>query len=408
MTDTNDKKNLAIIRDPNTVQNRIFVGNLPTCTREELESICKPYAKVLGSLVQKNFGFVQFESEEIANKVAKALTKSTFKGNTITIRNANQRKPQNQVGANNQNNPSGSGPPAVGNSSGVGNWPQVQSNAGEGDDDNGYNAGYNDCEIIVVDRKNTKYAEMIEERLKRMNLRVDVLFPNEDVPLGKVLSNIASRGCLYAILVTNQHEEHNSITVNILYGQPAEHRNMPVDDAINLVADDFRKKMMREKGPAGNQASHNISHLPNPVPIIPAATTNYIAPPLKERHPDAIQSLLNLLANNMPLTVLQYDRIIKYLQDRRLLQMKVELGDADDEPSQGTPDPEIELQKKILNILNKPSVAETHYDLLYPTLDSVKADMRLLSLLKDNRVQKALDSLMDSNLVSTIEGLMKF
>lgn len=217
------------------------------------------------------------------------------------------------------------------------------------------------------------------------------------------LSNIASLGCLYAILVTNQHEDHNSITVNILYGQPAEHRNMPVEDAIKLVSDDFRRKMLRDKN-TGTQPSH----LPNPVPIIPAAATNYIAPPLKERHPDAIQSLLNLLANNMPLTVLQYDRIIKYLQDRRLLQLKVELGDADDDALKGTPDPEIELQKKILNILNKPSVAETHYDLMYPTLEAVKEDIRILSLLKDIRVQKALDSLMDSNLVSTVEGLMKF
>lgn len=210
-------------------------------------------------------------------------------------------------------------------------------------------------------------------------------------------------------MVTNQHEEHNSITVNILYGQPAEHRNMPVEDAISLMADDFRRKMMRDKNSAALQSVQNkVGNLPNPVPIIPAAA-NYIAPPLKERHPDAIQSLLNLLANNMPLTVLQYDRIIKYLQDRRLLQLKVELGDAEEESlGQGTPDPEIELQKKILNILNKPSVAETHYDLMYPTLDAVKSDIRLLALLKDIRVQKAIDSLMDSSLVPTVEGLMKF
>lgn len=184
---------------------------------------------------------------------------------------------------------------------------------------------------------------------------------------------------------------------------------MPVEDAISLMADDFRRKMMRDKNSAALQSVQNkVGNLPNPVAIIPAAA-NYIAPPLKERHPDAIQSLLNLLANNMPLTVLQYDRIIKYLQDRRLLQLKVELGDAEEESlGQGTPDPEIELQKKILNILNKPSVAETHYDLMYPTLDAVKSDIRLLALLKDIRVQKAIDSLMDSSLVPTVEGLMKF
>lgn len=206
-----------------------------------------------------------------------------------------------------------------------------------------------------------------------------------------------------------------------MYGQPAEHRNMPVEDAIKLISDDFRKKMLRDKATAAPnpQQQRNIpqvqlnvqqlpTHLPNPVPIMPVNASNYMAPPLKERHPEAIQMLLNLLASNMPLTVMQYDRIIKYLQQRRELQLKVELGDAADDVIKSTPDPEIELQKKILNILNKPSVAETHYDLLYPSLEAVEQDERMLDLLGDIRVQKALDSLMDSNLVSTVENLMKF
>lgn len=216
--------------------------------------------------------------------------------------------------------------------------------------------------------------------------------------------------------MTNQHEEHNSITVNILYGQPAEHRNMPVEDAIKLIGDDFRKKSIRDKAAGVGMSQRNIGsasmnalpHLPNPVPIIPANASSSMVPPLKERHPEAIQTLLNLLAGNMPLTVLQYDRIIKYLQQRRELQLKVELGDAADVMEKTVPDPEIELQKKILNILNKPSVAETHYELLYPTLEAVQEDPRIMELLKDVRVQRALDSLMDSSLVPTIENLMKF
>lgn len=196
--------------------------------------------------------------------------------------------------------------------------------------------------------------------------------------------------------------------MNILHGQPAEHRNMPVDDAIKLIDEDFRKSQ-RSKTQQRIIAAGNSStlHLPQSVPIIPAVAS-YVVPPLKERHPDAIQTLLDLLADNLPLTVLQYDRIIKYLQERRELQMKVELGDAAEEVNTNVPDPEIELQKKILNILNKPSVAETHYDLLYPSLQAVKEDARLLELLKDIRVQKALDALMDTNLLSTVETLMKF
>lgn len=65
-----------------------------------------------------------------------------------------------------------------------------------------------------------KYAEYIEVRLKKLGLTVDLLFPNEDVPVTRVLANIASRGSLYAILILPQNEEHRSLTLNILHGQP--------------------------------------------------------------------------------------------------------------------------------------------------------------------------------------------
>jgi len=56
--------------------------------------------------------------------------------------------------------------------------------------------------------------------LKQVGLMVDLLFPNEDVPLGRVLGNIASRGCLYAVVVTPINHEHHSLTLNILHGLP--------------------------------------------------------------------------------------------------------------------------------------------------------------------------------------------
>lgn len=63
-----------------------------------------------------------------------------------------------------------------------------------------------------------EYAEFIERRLKKLGLSVDLLFPNEEVPLNRVLANIASRGTLYAVVVTQLSEEHRSVTINILYG----------------------------------------------------------------------------------------------------------------------------------------------------------------------------------------------
>ena len=55
---------------------------------------------------------------------------------------------------------------------------------------------------------------------QHFGLKSDVLFPNPDIPLPKILGNIASRGVLYAIVVTPLNEEHGSMTVNILQVWP--------------------------------------------------------------------------------------------------------------------------------------------------------------------------------------------
>ena len=106
---------------------------------------------------------------------------------------------------------------------------------------------------------------------------------------------------------------------------------MPVDDAINLIMRDF----------------NNFKSGGRSVPVN--------VPPALERHPDAIQVLLNMLADNLQLTVLQYERVIKYLEMRREEQVQFELGEDAKNlgPSSLVSDPkQAELQSRILNILN--------------------------------------------------------
>lgn len=149
-----------------------------------------------------------------------------------------------------------------------------------------------------------------------MGLRVDLLFPNEDVPVSKVLANIAGRGCLYAILIFPINEQHRSITVNVLHGETTEHRNMPVDDALDMINDDFQQAMLsnsrRQQQQQQQQFQQRSHNMPTAVEITP--TSSYAAPPLNARHPEALQTLLNLLTDNRAITVLQYDRVIRYLQ----------------------------------------------------------------------------------------------
>lgn len=235
-------------------------------------------------------------------------------------------------------------------------------------------------------------------------MHVDLLFPNPEVPMGKVLANISSRGSLFAIVVTPQNQEHRSITVNILFGEPAEHRNMPVDDAIEFIFRTYEDQMYQLRGPRPVLSTNALAPvLPTAVQITP--TASYAAPPLNTPHPEAIQLLINLLADNRPITVLQYDRVIKYLQERRELQLKAEVGDAPpDIPIPAPVDTEVELQKKILDILNKPSITntpkvETPKPPPKPVVVPAKASPSSASnskpqLLNDPQVQKALDSLL--------------
>ncbi|RZC39543.1 uncharacterized protein BDFB_003984 [Asbolus verrucosus] len=236
----------------------------------------------------------------------------------------------------------------------------------------------NDCEIIVVSKPLTKYAEYIEQRLKTLGLIVDLLFPNEDVPIGRVLANISSRGCLYAILIMPQNEEHRSLTLNILHGIPQEHRNMPIEDALVLITRNFDAYMRGEK--------------PSNETLGPGGVLN-----ISDRHPTSMQLLLNLLAENRQITTVQYDKLLKYLQERRELQHQHEVAEGVDQESQESNSKQAELQSRIMNILNKAAT-----DNPPPPPETLQSNDVAPPLLKDPSVQKALDSLLGGEMFKNI------
>ncbi|XP_073947019.1 nuclear receptor coactivator protein neosin [Choristoneura fumiferana] len=212
----------------------------------------------------------------------------------------------------------------------------------------------NDCEIIVVSKALTEYAEYIEGRLKRLGIVVDLLFPMEDVPIGKVLGNIASRGCLYAILVMPLNQENRSLTLTILHGLPQEHRNMPLEDALQLLSRNFQE--VQRGGPSGREA---------------------------------VYALLGQLADGRSLTGLQYDKVIEYLQERKEQQIKIELGEPLPAASSKT---QVDLQQRILNILNdKKAVVAPEPVPAAPAAPAAPAQSKLLN---DPTVRKALDSIL--------------
>lgn len=149
----------------------------------------------------------------------------------------------------------------------------------------------NDVEIVVPNKMQRGYAENVESQLKRMNMLVDLLFPPPDIPPSQVLSDLTARKCLYAIFITEDNEQHRSLTLSILHTDAQqEHRNMPVDDALRLVEQNFGDyvKKIRQKN-------------------------------MREVVPRDIRNLMLDLLEIRPLSMGDLDKMIKFLKERQSL-----------------------------------------------------------------------------------------
>ena len=172
----------------------------------------------------------------------------------------------------------------------------------------------------------------------------------------------------------------------ILYGDATEHRDIPMDDGIRLIYNDYVNK------------------------------TKGVSQYKSYQHPDAIQTLLKTLAENRSLTVLQYDHLIKYLTGRREIQVKAEIGEditetshdsnsvqtpvtsfVQQQPQQQPVDPMSEMQKKILDALNKKPLTE-----MISKKNSEKS-----TISKDTREELKASLLGDASIKSAMAALFK-
>lgn len=214
---------------------------------------------------------------------------------------------------------------------------------------------------------------------------------------------------------------------------------MPTDEALDFIEKDYGQLRRGRDNCDSNVPFH--------------ALKTQTIPSQGFKHPDSVQYLLKLLFENRSLTVLQHDCVIKYLQEQREAQYRIELGgpsgdfvppvggfNANADNFRGNSnaplaggssrnfelnkrnaeiDTEAELQKKILTILNKPPITGGQSDVgpsqptrsgdnfnqysnsrdfnddLFPPSHS-RSDPQP-PILNDPKVQKALDSLFQSS-----------
>lgn len=166
-----------------------------------------------------------------------------------------------------------------------------------------------DCSVIVVNKaQNRDYAETVGRKVRDLGMVVDLIFLNTEVSLTQALEDVGRARTPFAIIITQQHQVHRSCTVNILFGTPQEHRNMPMQDAMMLVAHNYDAYKVENREKEREEIARKAAKMADDV---------LLREPDRESHPVSVLTAITLLAENRFVTPEEMDSLISYLKDKR-------------------------------------------------------------------------------------------
>ncbi|XP_062262498.1 nuclear receptor coactivator 5 isoform X1 [Platichthys flesus] len=167
-----------------------------------------------------------------------------------------------------------------------------------------------DCSVIVVNKaQNREYAETVGRKVRDLGMVVDLIFLNTEVSLTQALEDVGRARTPFAIIITQQHQVHRSCTVNILFGTPQEHRNMPMQDAMMLVAHNYDSYKVENREKEREEIARKAAKMADDV---------LLREPDRESHPVSVLTAITLLSENRFVTPEELDSLIAYLKDKRV------------------------------------------------------------------------------------------
>uniref|UniRef100_A0A3Q3E9A2 Nuclear receptor coactivator 5 n=1 Tax=Labrus bergylta TaxID=56723 RepID=A0A3Q3E9A2_9LABR len=165
-----------------------------------------------------------------------------------------------------------------------------------------------DCSVIVVNKAQKEYAETVGRKIRDLGMVVDLIFLNTEVSLTQALEDVGRARTPFAIIITQQHQVHRSCTVNILFGTPQEHRNMPMQDAMMLVAHNYDAYKVENREKEREEIARKAAKMADDV---------LLREPDRESHPISVLTAITLLSENRFVTPEELDSLLAYLKDKR-------------------------------------------------------------------------------------------
>ncbi|XP_054553017.1 nuclear receptor coactivator 5-like isoform X3 [Talpa occidentalis] len=98
-----------------------------------------------------------------------------------------------------------------------------------------------DCIIVSMDKEQREYATVIGHRLQDHGLVVEMIHLSSESGLTQVLQEVKDDGSPFCILVEQSNVKLSSCTVIMLHESVKTHRHMPLEDALVLVAKEYRR-----------------------------------------------------------------------------------------------------------------------------------------------------------------------
>ncbi|XP_069507466.1 nuclear receptor coactivator 5 isoform X2 [Ambystoma mexicanum] len=183
-----------------------------------------------------------------------------------------------------------------------------------------------DCSVVVVMNKQTspavvrEYAEAVGRKVRDLGMMVDLIFLNTEAALTQALEDVSRAGSPFAIVITEQHQVHRSCTLNILFGTPQEHRNMPLADAVVLVARTYERCKLELRDKEREEIARQAAKMADDIILQERERErdrSALADIGKSAHPPGIQTLISILLENRYLSADELDKLINYLMEKK-------------------------------------------------------------------------------------------
>ncbi|XP_077166236.1 uncharacterized protein LOC143823627 isoform X2 [Paroedura picta] len=166
-----------------------------------------------------------------------------------------------------------------------------------------------DCVIVSISKDQAEYSTAIGHRLQDHGLVVEMIYLTSESGLTRALQEVKNDGSPFCVLVEPSNVALCSCTVIMLHQSIKIHRNMPMEDALALIAKEFVKIFADREQQERTEISHKAADLAD----------DYLERGLCESYhvPLGIRHLLFLLSEGKHLFLEELNSISDYLKTRR-------------------------------------------------------------------------------------------